>query len=120
MAVTGSFDGPVRLYAGAAAMVHSVPANLKPWWMLQGIEWRKRFPSISETIGPVVAVHLEEHQETAWDVDCSVRAGLEFSPDQRSRRRFQLLIEYYQGHNPNGQFFADRIRSIGVGIHIYF
>src|SRR5579862_6770619 len=120
LTATGSYDGPVRLYAGAAAIVHSVPANLKPWWTLQGLEWRKRIFSFSESLAPVVAVHLEEHQETSWDIDLSVRAGLEFSENDRSRRRAQLLLEYYQGHNPNGQFFADRIRSIGVGLHLYF
>lgn len=120
LTATGSFDGPVRLYAGAGVMVHSVPANLKPWWLLQGIEWRRRFPSFSDWIVPVAAAHLEEHQETSWDVDLSVRAGLEFSQDDRSRRRFQVLLEYYQGHNPNGQFFPDRIRTIGVGIHLFF
>jgi hypothetical protein len=94
-----------------------MPAGLKPWWTLQGVEWRG---SLGESIAPLVAVHLEEHQETSWDADLSVRAGLEFAPDERSRRRFQILVEYYRGHNPNGQFFPDRIRTVGVGLHLFF
>jgi hypothetical protein len=35
-------------------------------------------------------------------------------------RKIQLLLEYYNGHSPNGQFFDRKIEYIGTGIHLHF
>jgi hypothetical protein len=32
----------------------------------------------------------------------------------------QLLIEYYNGKSPNGQFLNESIEYYGVGAHFYF
>lgn len=109
--------GDFRVYAGAGHLIHSVPPELKPWSARQGIEWSARD---GRSFGPVVAVHLEEREESDWRPDLSVRAGVEFVDPKRSRRRFQILVEYYRGQDPNGQFFRERIESIGIGIHFYF
>jgi hypothetical protein len=29
------------------------------------------------------------------------------------------MIEYFNGHSPNGQFYRDRIEYLGVGLHLY-
>lgn len=109
--------GDFRFYAGAGYMVHSVPADLKPWSAWQGIEWTLRD---GRSFGPVVAVHLDEREDSGWLPDLSARVGVEFVDPRRSRRRFQILVEYYRGQDPNGQFFRERIESIGIGIHFYF
>lgn len=109
--------GDFRVYAGAGRIVHSVPADLDPWSAWQGIEWSSRDGG---SFGPVAAVHLDERQETDWQPAVSVRAGVEFVDPKRPRRRFQILLEYYRGHEPSGQFFNERIESIGLGIHFYF
>jgi hypothetical protein len=116
--LTLSYDlGQFRFYAGGGYLVHSVPADLEPWSARQGIEWSSRDGG---SFGPVVAVHLDEREESGWRPDLSVRAGVEFVDPRRSRRRFQILLEYYRGQDPNGQFFRERIESIGIGIHFYF
>jgi hypothetical protein len=112
--------GPVRLYAGFGRMVHSVPHNLPPWWAQQGVEVTSLIPGFSDSVAPVLAVHLEEHEKSDWNVDLSLRAGVEFINPAKSRRRFQILIEYFRGFDPNGQFFMERIETIGAGIHLYF
>ena len=118
LTATVSLDlGRLRFYAGGGYLLHSVPPDLKSWSAWQGVEWRTRGEA---SFGPVAAVHLEEHEETSWRPDLSVRAGVEFVDPQRLRRRFQILLEYYRGQDPNGQFFRERIESIGVGIHFYF
>jgi hypothetical protein len=116
--LTLSYDlGEFRFYAGGGYLVHSVPPDLKPWSARQGIEWSSRDGG---SFGPVVAVHLDEREDSDWRPDLSVRAGVEFVDPRRSRRRFQILLEYYRGQDPNGQFFRQRIESIGIGIHFYF
>jgi hypothetical protein len=112
--------GPVRVYAGFGRMVHSVPHNLPPWWAQQGIEFTSLIPCFSDSVAPVFAVHLEEHEKTDWNVDLSLRAGVEFVNPAKSRRRFQILFEYFRGFDPNGQFFIERIETVGLGIHLYF
>lgn len=112
--------GTFRLYAGFGRLVHSVPHDLPPWWAQQGVEWTSVISCFSDSIAPVVAVNLEEHEKTDWHVDLSVRAGVEFVNPAKSRRRFQILLEYFRGHDPNGQFFVERIETAGVGIHLYF
>lgn len=109
--------GPLRLIAGFGKLVHSQPEGLAPWWAMQGLEWT---PSLRESLAGVLAVHVEEHQKTDWHVDVSVRVGIEFVNPGKSRRRFQILLEYFRGQDPNGQFFTERIETLGVGIHLYF
>jgi len=116
--LTLSFDaGPFRVYAGFDYLIHTVPADIRPWSARQGIEWSSH-PGGS--FGPVAAVHVEEHEESGWLPDLSVRAGVEFVDPRRARRRFQILLEYYRGQDPNGQFFRERVESVGIGIHFYF
>jgi uncharacterized protein DUF1207 len=30
------------------------------------------------------------------------------------------MLEYFNGHSPNGQFFRDRIEYFGVAAHLYY
>ena len=53
-------------------------------------------------------------------MDLSLRMGVEFLNPEKSRRRFQILVEYYRGHDPNGQFGRSRIETVGLGFHVYF
>jgi hypothetical protein len=58
-------------------------------------------------------------QETDWDSDVSVKVGLELNP-QASRRTIRLLLEYYRGHLPYGQFFEIEGESFGIGFTLNF
>jgi hypothetical protein len=107
----------LRWYAGFEYLIHTVPADLQPWSARQGVEWSSH---VGGSFGPVAAIHIEEHEDSDWRPDLSIRAGVEFVDPQRSRRRFQILLEYYRGQDPNGQFFRQRIESVGIGIHFYF
>ncbi len=35
-------------------------------------------------------------------------------------RRIQVLLEYFHGYNPNGQFYRERVDYAGIGLHAYF
>src|SRR6185503_10052484 len=110
--LTLSLDaGGLRWYAGFGYLIHTVPADIQPWSARQGVEWSSH---LGGSFGPVAAIHLEEHEETDWLPDLSIRVGVEFVDPRRSRRRFQILLEYYRGQDPNGQFFRERIESVGI------
>jgi hypothetical protein len=48
-----------------------------------------------------------------------VRAGIQIDGVLLTRN-MQILIEWYQGHSPNGQFFRQRIEYLGLGVHFHF
>jgi len=35
-------------------------------------------------------------------------------------RKLQILLEYFGGHSPNGQFYKDKVEYIGIGTHFHF
>lgn len=35
-------------------------------------------------------------------------------------RNFQLLLEYFHGKSPNGQFYVNNVEYVGIGGHLHF
>jgi len=35
-------------------------------------------------------------------------------------RHLQILLEYFKGRSPNGQFYKDTIEYLGLGAHFHF
>jgi Protein of unknown function (DUF1207) len=53
-------------------------------------------------------------------VNYSARAGVEFRSAWLAARRLQLVMEYFNGRSPNGQFYDRDIEYFGPGLHFYF
>ena len=68
----------------------------------------------------MAAVDFQNHEDTDWSLNYSLRAGVQFEDPKRFSQRMQLMLEFYDGHSPNGQFFDDRVLFYGVGLHFYF
>jgi hypothetical protein len=110
--------GKLRFYAGAADIVHSEP-DLDPWSAQAGVELM--LPAfLGDAMSPLLAVDVKARQETDWSPDLCVRFGVEFTSPEKQRRRVQLLLEYYRGRNPNGQFYQERVEYLGIGLHVHF
>ena len=110
--------GKVRLYGGGGEIFHSEP-NLKPWAAQAGVE--VMLPTfLGDAVSPLVAVDLKSRQENEWTPDFCLRTGIEFTSPEKQRRRVQLLLEYYRGKNPNGQFYTERVEYFGIGLHVHF
>jgi len=71
-------------------------------------------------VRPLAAIDVQNHEETDWDSDVSVRAGFQLESPSFKSTKLQLLGEYFDGHSPNGQFFERTIRYVGFGAHVYF
>ena len=52
-------------------------------------------------------------------MDFSLRAGIQLDGVLASRN-LQILIEYFKGRSPNGQFYKEKIEYIGLGFHFHF
>jgi Protein of unknown function (DUF1207) len=113
------FHKSLRFYGGGGYLVDVDPSSLKPGVVEYGLEYYG--PPIfnnSSTI-PVAAIDIQNRQQNNWSKDISARVGLEFQNPSTFGRRLDLMLEYYNGHSPNGQFFLQKIQSLGIGLHFY-
>jgi len=107
----------LRLYGGGGYLFHQEPEDLKPGFVQWGVEFRSpwRMPAFR----PVAAIDVQNREENNWHVDFSLRAGIEFEGWLASRS-LQILLEYFRGHSPNGQFYREKIDYLGIGAHFNF
>jgi hypothetical protein len=109
----------LRLYGGAGYIVRGDPDDLEPWSTQMGIEFRSPKTFLNGTLRPLAAVDIQYREQNDWHTDLSARAGVQFEKLPLFDRRIQLLLEYFNGYSPNGQFYRDKIEYIGLGIHFY-
>jgi hypothetical protein len=111
--------GMLRVYAGAGYLFDQEPAELKPWSAQWGVEFRSPWPDEVAGWRPIAAVDVQQREENAWHTDVSARAGIQID-GVLATRHFQLMLEYFRGHSPNGQFYRDRVDYFGLGAHFHF
>jgi hypothetical protein len=109
-----------RVYGGAAVMVRRDPSNLARWSLQAGIEFRPLTATTTRRLQLLMAVNLGSWQETDWVPDASFIAGATLDPVGGSSYRVDFLLRYYIGRSPNGQFFTERIQTLGPAIQLYF
>ncbi len=109
----------LRVYGGGGYIFHREPSDLKPWSTQAGIELKstKRFLGV---LRPIAAFDMKNWQEHRWSADISARAGVQIESWKMTRHKVQLMLEYFRGHSPHGQFYDSRIEYLGIGTHFYF
>lgn len=110
----------IRLYGGGGGLFHTEPSTLKPWSVQYGIEFRSPWRIDVASMRPIVAVDIKNFEENDWNTDVSARAGVEFDNLQVLSRKLQVLVEYYNGFSPSGQFYNNKVEYIGLGAHYHF
>lgn len=117
-----SYDLPwgFRVYGGGGYLFDQEPATVNPWTVQGGVEFRSPWTLASGRIRPVAAVDLQSRDENQWNLDLSVRAGIQLESVRVLERRLQLLVEYFYGNSPDGQFYKNRVDYIGLGAHFHF
>ena len=108
-----------RLYTGAGYLFDQDPSRLNPWSIQYGLEFTSPWPPRDKRWRPIAAVDFQHREENAWSMDFSVRGGVQLD-GVLATRKMQLLIEYFKGRSPNGQFFKEQIEYIGLGPHFHF
>jgi hypothetical protein len=117
-----SYEFPygIRVYGGGGGIFHKEPSTIKPWSIQYGTEFRSPWKIDFLSMRPILAVDLKNHEQNNWNADVSARAGFQFDNFQVYGRKFQLLMEYFNGHSPTGQFFREKVEYMGIGAHYYF
>ena len=117
-----SYDLPygVRVYGGGGGLFHKEPSALRPWSAQYGIEFRSPWRIDFASIRPIIAADIKHFDENNWSADVSARAGVEFDNLLVLDRKLQVLVEYFNGYTPTGQFYKDKVEYIGLGAHYHF
>ncbi len=134
--------GPVRLYAGSEWIVHREPDDYGRGLLHTGAEFRPAEPLFRVgRLGSarfVAAVDGKAFEHHSWSWGWSGRSGLEFGPQwdslattdgawadgpensggRANGRTWSVLLEFYNGPSPYGQFYSQMIRYVGIGIHL--
>jgi hypothetical protein len=113
------FADVVRLYAGGGYLFDQTPTNLDQFWAHYGLELTSPWPSRDAKWRPIAAVDVKQQEENNWSADISARAGIEIEGVLLTRK-LQILLEYFSGHSPNGQFYKDKVQYFGLGTHFHF
>ncbi len=110
----------LRLYGGGGFLISRIPQELKRWSVQAGAEIRWPETFAGGLLRPVAALDLQSIEEADWAVDTSIRAGVMIESPEDRDYAILVALEYFQGRNPNGQFYGTRVDYYGVGIHVYF
>jgi hypothetical protein len=110
----------MRVYGGGGYLFHQDPVDLEHWSTQAGAELTSPRTLFGGLARPLAAVDVQNHEETDWESDVSVRAGFQLESATFKSAKLQLLAEYYDGHSPNGQFYERSIRYFGFGAHVFF
>lgn len=109
----------LRLYGGVGVMVHSTP-DLDPLSLQLGAEYRLPWSFANGYLRPIVAVDVQMAEEAGWEASVSTRMGVELGADRDRDYRVLLTLEYFNGRNPNGQFYRTDVDWWGIGVHTFF
>jgi len=113
------FTESLRIYGGGGYSFHREPRELAPWSAQYGVEVRSPWTLLDGRLRPLAALDVQHREENDWQTDLSLRVGIQFEKLPFFDRKLQLMLEYFNGHSPNGQFYRDKIEYLGVGLHLY-
>ena len=118
-----SLDAPGgwgRIYAGGSTLFHRAPATLDRNGVQWGAELRgPAFTAARLRLMPVLGADFKAFEELHWIINANVVGGFEWSRPG-SDRRIRLLLNYYHGFIPYGQFFAQKVETVGLGLSLSF
>lgn len=118
--------GAWRLYGGGEYLFVRSPVDLRPVVAHAGVEYRARAPLVRlgrVASGRVVAaLDAKSGQDESRRVAWSGLAGLEFAAPaaaaSESGWRWRVFVQGYAGPAPYGEFYRDRLSSVGVGVGV--
>lgn len=109
-----------RLYGGGGYLFDRTPSDLEPWIAQGGMEFTSPSAWWHGALRPIAAVDVQSREASDWDTDVSVRAGVQLENPDFLSRKLKIMVEYYRGSSPNGQFYIrDDDEYFGIGFHFF-
>jgi hypothetical protein len=110
--------GQLRLYGGGEFLFNREPDDLEEWLAHLGAEARTLRAGGTSLL---LAMDVKSSEEQNWKPSMSLRGGVEAGwgrDPAHPPRRWSLLLEFYDGPSPYGQFYREKVRFYGVGLHV--
>jgi hypothetical protein len=112
------WENGLRAYGGGGYIFHIEPSDIRPWQLQVGGEYLGPDFGWRIPTRPVAAVDVQIEEEGGWSTNVAPVAGLQFGTGRGGRRNLRLLLEYFNGKSPNGQFYDRHIQYIGLGAQL--
>jgi hypothetical protein len=109
----------MRLYGGIGGLVNPSPA-FDPVITEFGIEVVGPKTFASGKLTPIAAMDIQVRQQNDWIPDIAIVAGFRIAQPGDDVRRIEFVARYYNGRSPDGQFFREKIESLGLGFRLGF
>lgn len=68
---------------------------------------------------PVFGADFKVLEELHWALNTNLLGGFEWFR-AGATRRLRILLSYYRGYNPYGQFFSQKVENVGIGLYMAF
>lgn len=108
-----------RIYGGGEYLLENEPSELKHQLAHWGVEYRGKKTLLWN--GRLVSgVDMKAFEEHNWSTDISIKTGLEFGQPNPGQRRLRVMLEWYKGFNPRGQFYINKVEYYGLGVSLGF
>lgn len=107
-----------RAYGGAGYIFHIEPSDIRPWSFEVGAEYLGKPFNWTIPTRPVAALDLQIEEEGGWSPNVSPNVGLQLGDGRGGRRNMRVLLEYFNGKSPNGQFYDRHIQYMGLGVQL--
>jgi Protein of unknown function (DUF1207) len=117
-----SYNFPLgfRLYGGGGYLFDRTPSDLEPWIAQGGVEFTSPVAWMNGALRPIAAVDIQSRESNDWDIDISLRTGVQLENPDFLSRKLRIMLEYYKGSSPNGQFYIrDEEEYFGIGLHFF-
>lgn len=98
----------LRIFGGGGYVVHSVQ-DQDPWQVMYGAEYRR--PKTLGRLNLLLASFFKHTEDQSWSLKQSYRLGLTMG---RGEREIGVLLAYYSGNSPDGQFYEADLEYAGL------
>ena len=110
---------PFRVYGGGGYLVNKDPSYIKRLKVQIGTEYYSDYTFLDGRLRPVSGIDIKADQNGKWFPGVSVKTGVQIENSALISNKLQLMLEFYSGKSMHGQFYKDKIQTIGIGLHAF-
>ena len=103
-----------RAYFGTEYNYAIEPSSIKKHMMQGGYEY---YNGDTILLGgyPFVGINFDAYERNEYNLDTSLKAGIEFANKPHQESYFRIMLEAFTGYSPQGQFYTQKADYIGFG-----
>ena len=108
-----------RVYGGGGYLVHKEPSYIKPLKIQIGAEYYSAYTFMDGRLRPVSGIDVKADQNGSWSPGVSIKTGVQIENSALISNKLQVMLEFYSGRSMHGQFYRDKIQTIGIALHAF-